>query len=99
MKEHRILKRPQLRVYFKKAQELLELDFGRFMNRGFLKIVKLEERLLLKPERPGDKNSRKLLDGGIEFGCRAVEEAPRCGDLVLDIGKLVHQALKILVRF
>src|SRR5207253_4877536 len=49
-------------------------------------------------ERSRQQHRGELLDPGVVLLDRIVEEAPRGGDLVLDVGELALQLLKILAR-
>src|SRR5215203_4472472 len=62
-------------------------------------LPKIEELLRTEAERAGEQYCRELLDSGIVFLHRIVEEAPRRRDLVLHVGKLRLQLLEIGVSF
>src|SRR6266849_2959724 len=54
---------------------------------GLALVAEIEERLRRKAERGREQRRREVLDAGVEFAHRVVEEAPRGGELVLDIGE------------
>src|SRR5262245_51190348 len=56
----------------------------------------VEEFLRRESERAGQQHGRELLDAGIVFLHRVVEETARRGDLVLDVGELSLQLLEVL---
>src|SRR5229473_8258211 len=58
----------------------------------------IEKLLRREAERGSEQRRRELLDAGVVFAHRAVEEAPRGGDFVFDVGELGLQLLEIRVR-
>jgi len=56
----------------------------------------IEEILRRESKRGCQQHGRELLDSRVVFLNRVVEKAPRCGDLVLDVGELALQLLKVL---
>src|SRR4051812_35449940 len=61
-------------------------------------LAKIEEGLRVEAERGCEQNRREVLDAGIVFLHRVVEEAARGRELVLDVGELALQLLEVLVR-
>src|SRR5438876_6508132 len=57
--------------------------------------AEIEELLRREAKRAREQGGRELLDAGIVFLHRVVEEAPRGGELVLKIAKLGLQLLEI----
>src|SRR5581483_4365809 len=57
--------------------------------------AEVEEILSRKTEHAGKQRSRHLLDTGVVFLDRVVEEAAAGGDLVLEIGQFTRQLLEI----
>src|SRR5579859_2370683 len=72
----------------------LELDLWR-LQLGLAVGAEIEEVLLCEAEHAGEQSGRETLDPGIVFLHRVVAEAPRRGDLVLQIGQLGLQLLEI----
>src|SRR5258708_25601328 len=56
----------------------------------------VEEIFRRKSERPCQQHRGELLDAGVVFLHRVVEEAARGGDLVLDVGELGLELLEVL---
>src|SRR3990167_5665255 len=75
-----------------------ELDARRRFDRRAAVRRKLEEFPLLEAAERRDEIARDLLDRGVEFLDRVVEEAARRSELVFNIRKLTLQLEKIRVR-
>ena len=60
--------------------------------------VELEKFRLCEFELLRDQVARKLVDLGVHFAHAAIVIASRCLDLFFDLGEIVLQAQKILVR-
>src|SRR5690242_817070 len=60
-------------------------------------LAEIEEGLRMEAEHRGEQRRGKLLDAGVVFLDRVVEEAPRRRKLVLDVGELALQLLEIFV--
>src|SRR5699024_8903670 len=58
--------------------------------------VSAEKGCLLEAGQPGHKHVRKALDAGIEIAHRAVVEAPRVRELILDLDQLAGELLEAL---
>src|SRR5216683_6354736 len=76
---------------------VLKLHLWRLRD-GLALIPEIEKLLRRKAERGREQRRRKLLNAGVVFAHRVVEEAPRCGDFVFDVGELSLQLLEIRVR-
>src|ERR1700694_6180304 len=74
----------------------LEFHLQRFLDRPAV-FAEIEELLRREAERGGEQRRRKLGDARIVFADRIVEEAPRRGELVLDVRQLGLQLLEICV--
>src|ERR1700753_2627602 len=72
----------------------LELHRRRLLDFGAAG-AEIEKVLARKAERAGEQGGRHLLDAGVVFLDRAVEEAPAGGDLVLEVGEFVRQLLEV----
>ena len=59
----------------------------------------IEEFLLGEAEGSGKQDGGELLNPGIVFLDRVVEEPPGGGNLVLEVGELALQLLEVLVGF
>src|SRR3977135_4051018 len=73
-----------------------ELHLRRLLD-GFALVAEIEEGPRREAEHAGEQRRRELLDAGVVFADRIVEEPPRCRDLVLEVGQLVRQLLEIRV--
>src|SRR5947209_8443491 len=76
--------------------ERLELHLRRLIELG-ARLAEVEEGLRVEAEWTGDQRGGELLDAGVVFLHRVVEEAPRGRQLVLDIGDLGLQLHEVLV--
>src|SRR5579884_2401029 len=72
----------------------LKFHARRLLESGAV-LAEVEERPRTKAEGPGKDRCRELLDARIVFLHRVVEKAAGGRELVLDIGKVVLQLLKI----
>src|SRR6188508_31067 len=63
------------------------------LRTGFAQI---EEGVLLEAERAGEQHGREVLDAGVEFLHRIVEEAPRGRELVFDVAEFGLELLEVL---
>src|SRR5688572_8736523 len=80
---------------------------SRRMGHGFLELharrllelraalAKVEERAVMEAEHGGEQRRRELLDAGVVFLDRVVEEAARGGELVLDVAEFHLQLLEV----
>src|SRR6266540_3748864 len=75
-----------------------KLHLRRLLEHLALLDADVEEILRRKSERAGQQHRGKLLDAGVVFLHRVVEEAARGGDLVLDVGELGLELLEVLAR-
>src|SRR6202035_1538077 len=73
---------------------VLELHLRHFLH-GLAFLAEVEELPRRKAERGREQRRRELLDAGVVFADRVVEEAPRRRELVLDVGELGLQLLEI----
>src|SRR3569833_3170722 len=74
----------------------LKLHARRLVERRAL-LAEIEEGLGVEAEHAGEQGGRELLDAGIVFLHRIVEEAARGGELVLDVRQVHLQLLEVLV--
>src|ERR1043166_218906 len=63
------------------------------------RLAEVEELLAVEAEQAGDQHRREVLDAGVVFLHGVVEEAPRGGELVLYVAKLVLELLEVGVGF
>src|SRR6266550_4027326 len=75
-----------------------KLHLRRLLQHLALLDAHVEEILRRKSERAGQQHRGELLDTGVVFLHRVVEEAARSGDLVLDVGELGLELLEVLAR-
>src|SRR5436853_7468581 len=74
----------------------LELHLRRLVELG-ARLAEIEEGLRMEAERAGDQCCGELLDAGVVFLHRVVEEATRGRELVLDVRDLALQLHEVLV--
>src|ERR1700736_4473520 len=73
-----------------------ELHLRRLVE-GLALLAYVEELARRKAEDAGEQRGRELLDAGVVFAHRVVEEAARRRDLVLDVGQLGLQLLEVRI--
>src|SRR5262245_22846930 len=73
-----------------------KLHLRRLLEHLALLGADVEEILRRKSERARQQHGGELLDAGVVFLHRVVEEAARGGDLVLDVGELGLELLEVL---
>src|SRR5687768_7864764 len=71
-----------------------ELHGGRLLELA-ARLAEVEELLAAEAERGCEQGGGKLLDAGVVFLHRVVEEAARCRELVLDVGQFGLQLLEV----
>src|SRR3954447_17594680 len=74
---------------------MLKLHLRRLIENLALLDTDVEEFLLREAERAGEQYRRELLDPGIVFLHRVVEEAAGGGELVLDVAELSLELLEV----
>src|SRR6266540_986793 len=84
------------RAHLETAERLLELHLRRLIERLAV-VPEVEEGARREAEHAGEQRRRELLDAGVVFAHRVVEEAARRRELVLDVGQLGLQLLEICV--
>ena len=85
---------PELPRLFLLSAIRLELDLRRLLELA-ARLAEVEELLAAEAERAREQRGRHLLDAGVVFLHRVVEEAARGGELVLDVGELGLQLLEV----
>src|SRR5262245_21526988 len=73
-----------------------KLHLRRLLEHLALLDADVEEILRCESERAREQHGGELLDAGVVFLRRVVEEATRGGDLVFDVGELGLQLLEVL---
>src|SRR5690242_967975 len=76
---------PRLELY---ARRLLELGAA---------LAEIEEGVAVEAKHAREQRGRELLDAGVVFLHRVVEETARGRELVLDVGQVALQLLEVLV--